>query len=420
MEGTVAVILFALVLAIVASERIHRTKVALIGAGIAVLVGLIDEQEAIEAVDWQVLGLLAGMMILVWGAEQTGVFTYAAIRVGQLSRGRPAALIFGLTGATAFMSAFLDNVTTVLLVVPITFVIADALDLDPIPLIVAEVIASNIGGAATLIGDPPNIIIAGASGLGFNDFLINVGPPAVVAYALVTVGLFFAYRKQLNPEPSRVLQLESLDAKAGLGSTRDVVTILVVLGLTIVGFFAHQALGLEPATIALSGAALFLLVGRLEIEKPLAAIEWPTLFFFVGLFVLVGALQVNGVLDTVADWLRDTTDGDKTAEVLGIAWLSAIGSGFVDNIPFTTAMVPVVESLSGDGDDTRWWALSIGACYGGNLTLIAASANLVASGSVARAGRKLSFIRFLKIGVPATIASMLLGTAWPLILLQLG
>lgn len=418
MEEAIAIALFVAVLAIVASERVHRTKIALAGAALAVLLGTINAEEAIEHVDWAVLGLLAGMMILVWGAEQAGIFTYLAIKVGQWSRGRPAALIFGLCGATAVLSAFLDNVTTVLLIVPITFVIADALDLDPIPLVVAEIIASNIGGAATLIGDPPNIIIAAASGLGFNEFLINVGPPAVVAFALVIAVLFFVYRKQLRPDAARVAQLDSLDASASLGTKRQVITISGVLGLTILGFFSHQALGLEPATIALSGAALFLLIGNLDIEKPLESIEWPTLFFFVGLFVLVGALEVNGTLDRIADWLRETTEGNRTAQALGIAWLSAVASGFVDNIPFTAAMVPVVDDLSEPGDNVNWWALSIGACYGGNLTLIAASANLVAAGAVTRAGRRLSFWRFLKVGVPATIASMLVGTVWILVLLQ--
>ena len=230
--------------------------------------------------------------------------------------------------------------------------------------------------------------------------------------------LFFVYRKQLRPNPARVAQLDSLDASASLGTRRQVITISGVLGLTILGFFSHQALGLEPATIALSGAALFLLIGNLDIEKPLEAIEWPTLFFFVGLFVLVGALEVNGTLERLADWLRDTTEGNRTAQALGIAWLSAVASGFVDNIPFTAAMVPVVDDLSEPGDNVNWWALSIGACYGGNLTLIAASANLVAAGAVTRAGRRLSFVRFLKVGVPATLASMLVGSVWILVLLQ--
>jgi Na+/H+ antiporter NhaD/arsenite permease-like protein len=412
----VSIALFVLVLAVVASERLHRTTIALAGAGVAVLAGLLTQEEAIEAVDWGVLGLLAGMMVLVWGAEQAGIFAYLAVKVGQLSKGRPVRLMFGLTGTTAVLSAFLDNVTTVLLVVPITFVIADALDIDPIPLIVAEVIASNVGGAATLIGDPPNILISGASGLGFVDFIVNVGPPAVLAYLVTTAILYATFRRQLAPEPERVELLETLDASAGLSSRREVVTVSVILGLTILGFFVHGALGVEPPTIALSGATLLLLAGRMDVEAPLQAIEWPTLFFFVGLFVLVGGLEVNGVLDRVTEGLADATEGNKTAEVLGVAWVSALASGVVDNIPFTAAMAPVVDDLSAPGDDTTWWALSIGACYGGNLTLIAASANLVAAGAVRRAGLELSFMRFLKVGVPATLVSMLVGSAWLLVL----
>lgn len=404
-----------MVLVLVASERVQRTKVALGGAGIVALTGLVSQEEAIEAVDWGVLGLLAGMMILVWGTERTGIFTYLAIRVGQASRGRPVRLIFGLTATTAVASAFLDNVTTILLVVPITFVIADALDLDPIPLVVAEVIASNLGGAATLIGDPPNIIIAGESGLGFNDFLVHVGPPALLSYGVVTVGLYFAYRRRLTPSSERVAELASLDAKASLGPRREVAIVLGCLGATIVGFFVHQTVGLEPPTIALSGAALYLLVSRVDVEQPLMAIEWNTLFFFVGLFVLVGGLEANGALERVTGWLEDATAGSPTAEALGIAWGAAIASGFVDNIPFTAAMAPVVERLSEGEDSTNWWALSIGACYGGNLTLIAASANLVAAGATRRAGYELSFVRFLKVGVPATIASMMVATVWLLL-----
>jgi Na+/H+ antiporter NhaD/arsenite permease-like protein len=414
----IAIALFAVVLAVVASERINRTAAALVGASIAVLAGVLSQEEAIEAVDWGVLGLLAGMMILVWGAEQSGIVNYIAIRVGQLSRGRPLRLLFGLTGATAVLSAFLDNVTTVLLVVPITFVIADALDIDPIPLVVAEIVASNIGGASTLIGDPPNIIIAGASGLGFVDFIVNVGPPAVVAYLATAALMFATFRQGLSPPPSRVDELDYLDPAAGLASRREVITISVCLGLTILGFFVHDPLGVEPPTVALSGAALYLLVGRLDVERALQAIEWPTLFFFLGLFVLVGGLEVNGTLDRVAEWLADLTGGDKTAEALGVAWVSAVASGLVDNIPFTTAMVPVVDRLSAPGDDTAWWALSIGACYGGNLTLIAASANLVAAGVVRRAGLELTFMRFLRTGVLVTLVSMLIGTAWLLVLVQ--
>jgi Na+/H+ antiporter NhaD/arsenite permease-like protein len=412
-QEAIAAGLFAVVLGLVVTERIHRTKVALAGAAVAVLAGLVSQEQAIEAIDWGVLGLLAGMMVLVWGTERTGVFTYLAIRVGQASRGRPARLIFGLTGTTAVASAFLDNVTTILLVVPITFVIADALELDLIPLVVAEVIASNLGGAATLIGDPPNIIIAGQSGLGFNDFLIHVGPPAVIAYALVTAGLYLVYRRALTPAPNRVEELGFLDASASLGPRREVAIVLGCLGATIVGFFAHTALGLEPATIALSGAALYLLLSGVDVEQPLVAIEWTTLFFFVGLFVVVGALEVTGVLARITDWLAEATAGSPTAQALGILWVSAIASGVVDNIPFTAAMAPVVDQLG--GSDANWWALSIGACYGGNFTLVAASANLVAVGALRRAGRELSFMRFLRVGVPATMASMVVATLWILL-----
>jgi Na+/H+ antiporter NhaD/arsenite permease-like protein len=405
-----AVGLFAVVLGFVVTERIHRTKVALVGAGVAVMVGLLSQEEAIDAIDWGVIGLLAGMMILVWGTERTGVFTYLAIRVGQASRGRPARLIFGLAGTTAATSAFLDNVTTILLVVPITFVIADALDLDLLPLVIAEVIASNIGGAATLIGDPPNIIIAGQSGLGFNDFLVNVGPPAVLSFLVVTTGLYVYYRRALTPERERVQELGFLDASASLGPRRDVLVVLGCLGITILGFFAHSALGLEPATIALSGAALYLLASRVDVDEPLVAIEWTTLFFFVGLFVVVGALEVTGVLARITDWLADATGGSASAQALGILWGSAIASGVIDNIPFTAAMAPVVDRLG--GGDANWWALSMGACYGGNFTLVAASANLVAAGAMKRAGRELSFMRFLGVGVSATMASVVVATLW--------
>jgi Na+/H+ antiporter NhaD/arsenite permease-like protein len=405
--------LFVVVLALVVSERIHRTKVALAGAGIAVIAGLLSQEEAIAAIDWSVLGLLAGMMVLVWGTERTGVFTYLAIRVGKASRGRPVLLMFGLTGTTAIASAFLDNVTTILLVVPITFVIADALDLDVVPIVIAEVVASNLGGAATLIGDPPNIIIGAESGLTFNDFLINVGPPALISYLVVTAGLYLLYRRMLTPDPDRVTELRSLDAAASLAPPREVAIVLTCLGLTILGFFVHGAIGLEPATVALSGAALYLLLSGVEVDAPLAAIEWTTLFFFLGLFVVVGALEVTGVLDRITDWLADATSGSPATQAVGILWGSAIASGLVDNIPFTAAMAPVVDQLG--GGDTNWWALSIGACYGGNFTLVAASANLVAAGALRKGGRELSFMRFLRVGVPATLASMVVATAWILL-----
>lgn len=417
MEEALAVVLFVGAIALVAIDRIHRTIIAACGAALVVLLGLISQEEAVLAVDWPVLGLLAGMMILVWGADQAGVFTWLAITAGRASRGHPVALMLLLTGATAGLSAFLDNVTTVLLIVPVTIAVAATLEIDPTPLVVAEVVASNLGGAATLIGDPPNIIIGSATGLSFVDFLVNVGPPALLAYGVATAYLLLVSRRSLVPERDRVARLRMLDPRGDLGSRREVVIAVGCSALTVLGFFLHGALGLEPATVALSGAALYLLLARPDIDRALGAIEWPTLFFFVGLFVMVGALEANGALDRVTDALRDATGGNQVAQVLGIAWGSALASGLVDNIPFTTAMVPVVDELAAAGGGTvLWWALSIGACYGGNLTLIGASANLVAAGAMERSGQRISFLRFLRFGVPATLLSMAVGTAWLLLL----
>jgi Na+/H+ antiporter NhaD/arsenite permease-like protein len=380
-----AVVAFALALAVIASERVDRTKVALAAMVLVLLTGTIAQPEAIEAVDWNTLGLLAGMMIMVRVTEPTGVYAWLAIRAGQLSSGRPFAVLLALAGTTALLSAFLDNLTTILLVVPITFLLADALDIDPIPLIVAEVLVSNIGGTATLIGDPPNILIAGAADLSFLAFIANLTPIVVVTFAVVVGGLYLAFRGPLQISPrarARVMELDPASAIEDAVELRRTVPVLVV---TILAFFAHQALHLEPATVAMTGATAMLFASRQPLERALAAIDWPTLFFFVGLF----------------------------AELLGIAWFSALGSSVVDNIPFTAAMIPVVESLQGDrGDDAYWWALSLGACFGGNATIIAAAANVAAAGLATRAGRPIGFFYFMRIGAATTLVSMLLATAY--------
>jgi Na+/H+ antiporter NhaD/arsenite permease-like protein len=416
----VAVGIFLVALALIASERMHRTKVALLGAALAVLfVGDFSQERAIEAVDFNTIGLLVGMMILVYLTQQTGVYDYVAIRAGQLSKGRPLAVVVSLAATTALLSAFLDNLTTILLVVPITFLLADALDVDPIPLLVIEVIASNIGGTATLIGDPPNIIIAGATDISFNDFLVNLAPIAIVTFVVVTVLLYLWYRPRLQIEEKNRHYVMDLDAAASIrdrGELRRTVPVLVV---TILFFFAHQSLHLEPATVALTGASVALLITRIPLEQALSKVEWPTLFFFVGLFVMVGALEQTGAMGEVAHGVRDVTGGERTAELLGTLWIGALGSAVVDNIPFTTAMIPVVQELqSGSGlqsDDAYWWALSLGACFGGNATLIAAGANVAAAGLAERAGRPIGFVEFLKVGVPVTIVSIVLASGYVLV-----
>jgi Na+/H+ antiporter NhaD/arsenite permease-like protein len=408
------IVLFATALALIASDRVDRTKVALLGAVLLLLSRTIDQEQAVEAIDWNTLGLLVGMMLMVKITEPTGVYTWLAIRAGQLSGANPLAVVVSLATTTALLSAFLDNLTTVLLMVPITFLLADALDVDPIPLVIIEIVVSNIGGTATLIGDPPNILIAGATGLSFTAFIVNLAPIAALSFAVITGGLYLVFRRRLRVAPDARRHVMALEAGRSIEDMSELRRTVPILVATIALFFAHQALHLEPATVALAGASVMLLVSRQPLERSLAGIEWPTLFFFVGLFVMVGALEHTGAIEEVANGIADVTDGDRTAELLGITWASAIGSGLVDNIPFTAAMIPVVEQLqSGNsGDDAYWWALALGACFGGNATLVAAAANVAAAGMAARSGRPIGFMTFLRIGLPVTLTSLLLATAY--------
>jgi Na+/H+ antiporter NhaD/arsenite permease-like protein len=410
---TLAALIFVVALAVIASERVHRTKVALLGATLAVLfVSEFNQEKAIESVDFNTIGLLAGMMILVYLTQQTGVYDYIAIRAGQLSKGRPLWVVLSLAGTTALLSAFLDNLTTILLIVPITFLLADALDIDPIPLIVIEVISSNIGGTATLIGDPPNIIIAGATDLSFNQFIVNLAPIALITFVVVTGLLYLFYRPRLQIEERNRRYVMELEARESIRDAAELKRTGPVLVATILAFFAHQALHIEPATVALSGATVALLVTKVDLQDALSKIEWPTLFFFVALFVMVGALEETGAIGKIADGVEDLTGGDRTAELLGITWIAAAGSAVVDNIPFTTAMIPVVEQLGGAEEDAYWWALSLGACFGGNATIIAAAANVAAAGLTERAGRPIGFVAFLKVGIPVTVLSVAMASLY--------
>jgi len=414
-----AVVIFVTALALIAIEWVHRTKVALAGAGLMVIVGILDEDQAIESVDWSTLGLLAGMMILVGLTERTGIFTYLALKVAQLSRGGPFRLVLLLSLTTGVLSAFLDNLTTVLLVVPVTLLLADVLRISPIPLVLIEILASNIGGTATLIGDPPNILIGThVEELSFNDFIVNLAPVALLTLLVVTVVLYAVFRSQLVVSEERTAQIARLDAARDLREGKFVRRSIVVLVGTIVAFFLHTTLHLEPAVVALAGATILLLVAAPSIDDALGRIDWTTLFFFLGLFVMVGGLEQQGVLERVADFLADVTGGSPTGEAMAILWGAAAGSALVDNIPFTAAMIPVVEQLNADHEtfqDANWWALALGACFGGNATQIAAAANVAATGVLARASTPITFGRFLAVGLPVTILTLAIATAYLLI-----
>jgi Na+/H+ antiporter NhaD/arsenite permease-like protein len=416
----VAAIVFAGALIVIAVEWVHRTKVALAGAAAMVLVGILDQQQAIESIDWATLGLLTGMMIVVGLTERTGVFTYLALRVAQLSGGRPLRLVFLLAAVTGVLSAFLDNLTAILLVVPITLLLADLLRVSPIPLVIVEIVASNIGGTATLIGDPPNIMIGThVAELTFIDFIVNLAPIATVTLLVVTTLLYVVFRPRLTIADERAQEVARLDPARDMRDRPYLKRSIVVLVGTIVAFFLHSTLHLEPAVVALTGAAVMLLVAADDVEDALERVDWSTIFFFLGLFVMVGGLEAQGVIREVSDFLGDVTGGSRTAEAMVILWGAAAGSALVDNIPFTAAMIPVVDELAAgeEFDDTNWWALALGACFGGNATIIAAAANVAASGILDRSGQPVSFTRFLAIGVPVTVVSLAIATVYLLVFL---
>ena len=420
MEEIFAVVLFALVLAGIATELLNRTVAALLGAVVIVSFGVVEQSEAAsEFIDWNTIGLLAGMMIIVAILNKTGIFEYLAIKSGQWGKGRPGRILILLSIVTAVLSAFLDNVTTVILMVPVTFLIADALGVSALPFLLAQVMASNVGGAATLIGDPPNILIGSAADLSFIDFILNLAPVVILALPLVLVFFHFAFRKELRSSGNAEETIEKLDAR---GAIRDWVLLRkssIVLGAVILGFFLHGALHLEAATIALSGAAVLMLYAKSDVEEVLREVEWPTLLFFVGLFVLVGGLEATGFVGRIAEVLTGASDSLAVTAML-VMWGSAIASGIVDNIPFTATMIPVIQELAGaeglSEAEVRplWWALAIGADFGGNLTLIGASANVVVAGMSERAGRKISFVQFMLYGIPVTLLSLLVATPYVL------
>ncbi|HYU61948.1 MAG TPA: ArsB/NhaD family transporter [Solirubrobacterales bacterium] len=411
-----AVTVFIAVLVLIASERVHYTKVVLVGAAVVVLGGVITQDEAIEAIDFNAIGLLAGMMVLVHITQQSGVYDYVAIRAGQIARGNPFWLVMSLAGVTALLSAFLPNLTMILLIVPITFLLADTLDIDPVPVILIEVVVSNLGGTATLIGDPPNAIIGGAANLSFDDFILNVAPIAAISFVVIAGSLYLVFRRRLQvPEANRRYVME-LDAAASIEDPDEMRRTLPVLAATVVAFFLSGPLDLEPATVALSGATAALLLTRQQLEEALSRIEWATLFFLLGLFVMVGALEQTGAIADVADAIEDLTGGDRAAHLLGMLWFTGFASGLIDNIPVTAAMVPVIPDLQSSagaqGDDAYWWALALGAGFGGNATIVASAANIAAAGLASRAGQPIGFLAFLRVGLPVTAVTLGLATVY--------
>jgi len=429
---TIATIIFVATYAVIISERLDRAVVALTGAGLMIALGVLDQNQALAAIDPNTIALLVGMMIIVNILKRTGVFRYAGWRTAGALRGDPWRMMVGFALFTAVASAFLDNVTTILLIVPVTIAICDDLGLDPKPFLITQVIASNIGGTATLIGDPPNILIGSATGLDFIDFAVNLAPVVVVLLGMMFVGFWIVYRRsgRLEDTSRKARQvLAGADARVHLGDLRLLRRSLIVLGLTIIGFVLHGVLHLEAGTIAMFGAVLLLLLSRIDLHGVLAEVEWPTIFFFIGLFILVGGIEEIGLLDKIANRAIELTGGDVLLTALILLWLAGIASALVDNIPAVATLIPLTfaltrlmfPDLAGLDDRTLaahpdvvplWWALSLGACLGGNGTLVGASANVVAVGIAERRGDRIGFWGFTRIGAPFALVSLVVASLY--------
>jgi Na+/H+ antiporter NhaD/arsenite permease-like protein len=419
MRDAIAVTVFVGAYVLIATEWVHRVIVALAGAGLMLLFRIVDAHDIFNSerlgIDWNVIFLLMGMMIIVGVLRQTGLFEYLAIWSALRSRGHPFVVLVLLVGITALASALLDNVTTILLVAPVTILIAERFGVPPTPFLVAEVLASNVGGTATLVGDPPNIIIGSAAGLSYTDFLVNLAP-LVVLLLVAFVGLSrWLFRDALVFHPERVEEVLGLDPREALVGGALLPKALAVLAVVTAAFGLQEALGYEPSVVALLGAGVLLLIAPGQLEEATREIEWGTLLFFVGLFVMVGALVKVGVIADLANLLVDVTNGHLFGAVVLLVVMSAVLSAVVDNIPYVATMVPVVAALAAQlpGDTTvLWWALAIGADLGGNATSIGASANVVALGLAERSGFKIRFTQFLRYGVPTVALTVAISLAY--------
>jgi Na+/H+ antiporter NhaD/arsenite permease-like protein len=422
----VSSILFVATYAVIVTEKVNRAIVSLLGACLMITLGVLNQQTAISGVDFNTLGLLSGMMVIVAITRRSGVFQFVAVWSAKKVQARPWGILLMLSVVTALFSALLDNVTTVLLIAPVTLLICHELKMSPYPFLFAEIFASNIGGTATLIGDPPNIMIGSAVNLSFNDFLLNLAPivPLIMLVTLVIIYVIWGRHMQASDETrERIMRFREREAITDVTLLKQ---SLLVLALVIAGFVLAHPLRLEPATIAMFGAALLLLLSNLKnkaseqsenVHQTFGEVEWVTIFFFVGLFIVVKGIEEAGLLRILADRVIDLTGGDITVTALAILWVSAIASALVDNIPFVATMIPLIKSMATSFGGAEylmplWWSLALGACLGGNGSLIGASANLIVAGFAERAGHRIRFLKFMAMAFPLMLLSILIASAY--------
>lgn len=423
-----ALVVFIATYILIIDERIHRAVAAMAGAAVVVFLGIVPWESMLEHIDFGTIFLLMGMMIIINVARHSGLFEYIAIRTAKMAKGSPIMVLILFSVVTAIVSAFLDNVTTVLLLTPMLLYITKLMDLNPVPFLLAEIISSNVGGAATLIGDPPNIMIASSAGLTFNEFITTMGPIAAVDMVLVLILFLAVYGRSMKvtPEEKGIITktINSLDEEGAITDRTLFKKSVTVILLVVFLFFIHSSIGvylhmilpfvdptlaLEPAEVALIGAAIILIWSRVQPDEIFEKIEWTALFFFAGLFVIVGALVNTGIIEMVSQFMISMVSNQFEAMFV-IAWFSAFASAIVDNIPLTAALIPLIHDMSGTMDVyPLWWALSLGACMGGNGTAIAASANVVVLGVAEREGVAITFMQFLKIGMVTLVITVAVG-----------
>lgn len=419
-----------LILAYVAigTEKIHKAVVALLAAALVMILKLLPAKEVFAAIDFNVIFLLTGMMVIVGITKHTGLFQWIAIKAAKLVKGRPMALLVVFALVTAVVSAFLDNVTTVLLIGPVTLLIANELRLDPVPFVISEALASNIGGTATLIGDPPNIMIGSGAkmasipalkdGLNFIDFLANLSPVIIVMLIIFCLTLWLFFRKRLRTTPELMARVTELNERKAITDKPLLYKSLAVIALVVTAFVLHPVLGYEPGEVALAGAAVLLLLKGGSPEETLKEVDWTTILFFIGLFIVVGAAKESGLIRFLAQGLLSITGNQPLLTGLLILWASAFLSAFIDNIPYVATMIPLIHELvrstqmGPEEIKPLWWALAMGACLGGNGTIIGASANVVLTGIAGKSGHHISFLRFTKYGFPIMILTVFISSIY--------
>lgn len=409
----IAAVVFVVTYILIVTERVHRTVSAMLGGVAMILLRVVTQAEAFRAIDWNVIFLLVGMMVMTNILQETGVFQWIAVQAVRLGRGSPMRILVVLCLVTAFASTFLNNVTVVILVVPVTLFVTEQLRLNPLPFLISEILACNIGGMATLIGDPPNILIGSAAEIDFTTFIAHMGPISLLIL-LVFLGLaWLMFRKELQARPVQAADPVTLEAAALITNRPLLRKGAIVMGGVIFGFLLHGSLHIESATVALAGATVSLLWTRTDPYRPIREVEWNILFFFVGLFIVVEGLVQSGIIRAVAQAALQVVDGNCRLASMVLLWMSALVSGIVDNIPYTVTMIPLVESL-GQAMPVMplWWSLALGACLGGNATLVGASANVVVASLAERSGHPIRFWRFLGYGVLTTFVSLILATAY--------